>query len=394
MDGPVQLTAALVRAATSGEPFATDRERAERHVIAALGGRQVTIEWAGSACAATRRALELIRGEDPFRDDAEELRAWERYLRQTRKSGLLHPTTFGAGMAAQRLRGYWLVRRRWSGNEVRSLVPHSGVPVGTPDRIAGGAGGVGDAESTSTVDQLRQVWRIDGALLRRARIDNWSANVSSARRLGGLLSHVGDSVPAVEMLLRDSHASDGRELARAAAAGLFSGYRIDGLPEQGAVTLILVPRPTLRMRAGRLHAAARPAVEWPDGSVAWYWDGALIPRRIAERIGSVTPAEIAAIANAEVRRRVIERVGWERFLGGATLISRDRCGKLWDTGLRLRTEARTVRLVEVVNATVEADGTRRRYCLRVPPTVGTAREAVAWTFGITDARDYTLAAAS
>jgi hypothetical protein len=43
--------------------------------------------------------------------------------------------------------------------------------------------------------------------------------------------------------------------------------------------------------------------------------------------------------------------------------------------------------VEVVDATAEHDGTRRRYALRVPPMVRTGREAVAWTFGL-DAGDY------
>jgi hypothetical protein len=40
-------------------------------------------------------------------------------------------------------------------------------------------------------------------------------------------------------------------------------------------------------------------------------------------------------------------------------------------------------LVHVTNATLEPDGTRKGYVLPVPPTVRTAREAVAWTFGMT-----------
>jgi len=41
----------------------------------------------------------------------------------------------------------------------------------------------------------------------------------------------------------------------------------------------------------------------------------------------------------------------------------------------------------VTNATPEPDGTVRQYVLRVPPTMTTAREAVAWTFGM-DAEEY------
>jgi len=39
-------------------------------------------------------------------------------------------------------------------------------------------------------------------------------------------------------------------------------------------------------------------------------------------------------------------------------------------------------MVEVHNSTPEPDGTRKTYYLRVPPTTRTAREAVAWTFGM------------
>ena len=39
-------------------------------------------------------------------------------------------------------------------------------------------------------------------------------------------------------------------------------------------------------------------------------------------------------------------------------------------------------MVEVVNSTPEPDGTRRTYFLRVPPATTSAREAVAWTFGL------------
>jgi hypothetical protein len=51
-------------------------------------------------------------------------------------------------------------------------------------------------------------------------------------------------------------------------------------------------------------------------------------------------------------------------------------------------------LVEVVNATQEPDGWHRRYYLRVPPSIRTARAAVAWTFGIRRVRGYVVAAES
>ena len=91
---------------------------------------------------------------------------------------------------------------------------------------------------------------------------------------------------------------------------------------------------------------------------------------------------------------LLERMGWPRFLetAEAELKAQDDFGKLWTTQVRLGGEP--THLVEVVNATAERDGTYRRYFLRVPPTMRTAREAVAWTFGFDKTDDYILAAQS
>ena len=37
--------------------------------------------------------------------------------------------------------------------------------------------------------------------------------------------------------------------------------------------------------------------------------------------------------------------------------------------------------VRVINSTPEPDGSFKRYLLRVPPDITTAKAAVAWTFG-------------
>src|SRR5262249_23597685 len=71
-------------------------------------------------------------------------------------------------------------------------------------------------------------------------------------------------------------------------------------------------------------------------------------------------------------------------------INQDDHGKLWHCTLTADDEP--LHVVEVVNATPEPDGSYRRYFLRVPPASRTARQAVAWTFGFTNADDYLLAA--
>ena len=48
-------------------------------------------------------------------------------------------------------------------------------------------------------------------------------------------------------------------------------------------------------------------------------------------------------------------------------------------------------MVKVVNSTAEPDGSFKDYWLRVPPTIQTAREAIAWTFNV-DPKNYQLEA--
>ena len=68
------------------------------------------------------------------------------------------------------------------------------------------------------------------------------------------------------------------------------------------------------------------------------------------------------------------------------LVQQDDFGKLWRTELSVDRERLTV--VEVVNSTPDPDGSYRRYFLRVPPAVSTAREAVAWSFDFESADAY------
>ena len=72
----------------------------------------------------------------------------------------------------------------------------------------------------------------------------------------------------------------------------------------------------------------------------------------------------------------------QRFIeqGGAYRVAQDETGILWRQ--RWRWEAWAA--VEVVNGTPEPDGTYKHYFLQVPPTVRTPREAVAWTYGLSE----------
>lgn len=96
-----------------------------------------------------------------------------------------------------------------------------------------------------------------------------------------------------------------------------------------------------------------------------------------------SPARILREKNLEIRRVLLERLGYEDFLRRmkARPVRHDDFGKLY----RIRTGFREpLAFVEVLNSTPEPDGSRKAYFLRVPPAVRTAREGVAWTFGLAE----------
>ncbi|MFG2003148.1 DUF6745 domain-containing protein [Spirillospora sp. NPDC048911] len=141
-----------------------------------------------------------------------------------------------------------------------------------------------------------------------------------------------------------------------------------------------------RDEPGRLHRGDGPALAYADGFALHAWRGMPIPAGFIASLGGLDPARIDAEENAELRRVMLEIFGYDRYLAetGARPVHKDETGVLWRIDLA---GDEPVAMVEVVNSTPEPDGTYRTYYLRVPPATRTAREGVAWTFGVTEA-DY------
>jgi hypothetical protein len=148
--------------------------------------------------------------------------------------------------------------------------------------------------------------------------------------------------------------------------------------------VVISERPTVVGMDGRglIHADKGPAVAFSDGWKVYAVHGVRLPADVIENPASITVKRIETEANAEVRRVMIDRYGPGKYLAdsGAVEIHRDDYGIL--RGKDVPNDEPIV-MVEVVNATPEPDGSMKNYMLRVPPTVKTAREAVAWTFGKT-----------
>lgn len=148
-------------------------------------------------------------------------------------------------------------------------------------------------------------------------------------------------------------------------------------------TVVLTERTSRLHRdgSGRLHRVDGPVLAFPDGFALHAWHGMPVPASFLGDLARLTPQRIAHEANAELRRVMLEHYGYERYLAdsGAQPRQRDETGRLWV--IEMGTDE-TVVMVEVVNATPEPDGSRRTYWLRVPPHTRSAREGVAWTFGL------------
>ncbi|WP_067714679.1 DUF6745 domain-containing protein [Nocardia yamanashiensis] len=157
-------------------------------------------------------------------------------------------------------------------------------------------------------------------------------------------------------------------------------------PFENAVVFCERPELLLRDEAGRLHGVTGPALRYADGFALLAWHGMPVPTDFLAELESLSPERIRAEDNAELRRVMLEHFGYDRYLAesNAEPVHRDETGILWRIPLPGDED---VVMVEVVNSTAEPDGTFNTYWLRVPPTTNTAKEGVAWTFGL-EAAEY------
>ncbi|MCW7944449.1 hypothetical protein AAW14_20665 [Streptomyces hygroscopicus] len=237
-------------------------------------------------------------------------------------------------------------------------------------------------------------WALTGAQL-------WDGTVMLTERIGtGVVESstgaAGDE-RAVRLVLLDAVLGQHDAAWLAAFDGQDGGGTLDGIaavaraagwwwPYEKTVVVCERPVELHRDEAGRLDRGDGPALAFPDGFALHAWRGMPVPAEFLEELAGLTPQRIREEENAELRRVMLEYYGYDRYLeeSGAEPVQRDEAGVLW----RIELEGdEPLVMVEVVNSTPEPDGTHRTYWLRVPPRTRTAREGVAWTFGLEEA-DY------
>lgn len=128
----------------------------------------------------------------------------------------------------------------------------------------------------------------------------------------------------------------------------------------------------------RLHRIEGPAICWRDGWTMHMVHGRRVPGWIVEHPERITVAAIDETPNAEVRRVMLERYGWARYMQDSNAAVVDECGAdhpvLGLRGARLLRkqlpgEPEPMVWLEMVNSTPEPDGTYKRYLERIDPKV-------------------------
>ena len=116
------------------------------------------------------------------------------------------------------------------------------------------------------------------------------------------------------------------------------------------------------------------------------WRGVPVDERMAFRPKTLSIGEILAERNAELRRVMIERFGFDRLMSAAqaNVLDKDRNAGGERQLLRVPTENDG----PIVCVSVFCQSTGRQFFLRVPPTMTCSRSAIAWTAGFDNPTEY------
>jgi hypothetical protein len=108
-----------------------------------------------------------------------------------------------------------------------------------------------------------------------------------------------------------------------------------------------------------------------------------VPAWLIEEPGKITPDTIEALPNLELRRAALEIFGFDRYLAAcdAKVIATDELHGQPRRVLEVRLRERSFRILEVMNGSLEPNGTRRKFHLGALAGE-TPAEAIAASYGI------------
>ena len=141
---------------------------------------------------------------------------------------------------------------------------------------------------------------------------------------------------------------------------------------------------------GKLHRPDGPAVVTEFGGKQFWWRGISIPETMWYKSETMSLNDVMAITNVELRRSVLEKVGYEKVLsqGAVKILHKDeKTGAiLYRLDMPEDDREEPLVVVRLIDSTPhkndKGDLVSKVYYLRVPPTMKTCIEAVAWTFDL------------
>lgn len=142
-------------------------------------------------------------------------------------------------------------------------------------------------------------------------------------------------------------------------------------------TAIICSRPEITIdEQNRLHNPSGPAVRYADGTEMFFWRGFCVERDVIMAPETIDPARCFNDPNAELRRVLVEILGWKRVLTQLKVKEIDvdpdpEIGALLEAKMP---DGKKERFLKV------QCGTKREFVLPVPPNMKTALEANAWTY--------------
>jgi hypothetical protein len=187
-------------------------------------------------------------------------------------------------------------------------------------------------------------------------------------------------------MFRDQFPSELRSQLQDMSTFLRAGFAYTALTR--AVFICKFPRVLLDENQ-RLHSDTDPALEFADGLKIFALHGVPVPADIVNEPHKLTAKRIESERNMEVRRVLIDVYGLANYIREteAGIVERTEKGVLY---LKQQPGDEPIAIVQVKNSTPEPDGSYKEYFLRVPPSMRTVQEAIAWTFFMT-AGEYTPA---
>ncbi len=137
---------------------------------------------------------------------------------------------------------------------------------------------------------------------------------------------------------------------------------------------IVTDRPNILKKDSehRPHCDDGPSHQWRDGFSLWHIHGVRVTEQIVMKPDTLTMDQISSESNAEVRRIMVERYGYERYAKDAGVVVVDTCPDDHPIkGLRTAKLGYTqvgedrVYALDMLNSTPEPDGTTKRYIIPI-----------------------------